>query len=246
MFIKLTEKDQIEAALREANKIGSFVPTIRELGKRNMIHEGAKVRSVASSLEETVFNLDSGYAVILSEISFVEVLQQSRMPNPVSGSNDDSGAAETISAEQTDETAILEQAEASAKPRKRGHHRERSQTLSLFPNMQKPVYADQLRQLGYCTELGMSYYEATLKKYREHVTACVKAGSRGLIEEFEMFAKQIVDAAKSTPSDRPDQATQLRVRLAILKDDELDEPLPAVDFRQVYHQYTPPSAQAMI
>ncbi len=84
-----------------------------------------------------------------------------------------------------------------------------------------------LANLGHSPELGETWHEATERRYREHVAACVALDCLQIREPFEVFAREIVEA----PSDA--------VRLSILAPMAMVEaPEP---FRQ-YEQYVSPKA----
>lgn len=86
-----------------------------------------------------------------------------------------------------------------------------------------------LVNLGHSPELGETWHEATERRYREHVAACVALDCEHIREPFEVFAREIVEA----PSDA--------VRLSILAPMEMAEkPEP---FRE-YPQYRSPIATA--
>jgi hypothetical protein len=86
-----------------------------------------------------------------------------------------------------------------------------------------------LEALGHSPELGETYFDATKRRYREHVAACMALDCLQIREPFEVFAREIVEA----PSDA--------VRLSILAPMEMAErPEP---FRQ-YEQYRSPIATA--
>jgi hypothetical protein len=87
------------------------------------------------------------------------------------------------------------------------------------------TFTEQLMALGHGAALGITYFEATKQRYGRHVEACHNLERPGLIEPFEVFAYEIVNAVND------------KVRDSILKDEPLGEAPPA---HQSYGQYVSP------
>lgn len=84
-----------------------------------------------------------------------------------------------------------------------------------------------LEALGHCEELGMTYYQAAVNKFREHVTACVYQGIPH--DKFEKIASEILGAKTEAE------------RITLLEPAQKLEPSQPTRF---YEQYRSPAYMA--